>query len=89
MACFRDVGNSPDFRDKLMIAVNDGSIEDEHSFKSHVGIMSREQDLFGSLQIIFLTSSSVTGLNSVMSAFSFIELSACSSPCSEVLTSAL
>ena len=71
IACFKNTGNSPDLKDKLIIAVSGGSIGDIHCFKSHVGITSREHDLFGSLQIILLTSSSDTGLNSVKTAFSF------------------
>ena len=71
IACFKDMGNSPDFKDKLIIAVSGGSIRDIHCFKSHVGITSREHDLFGSLQIIIFTSSSDTGLNSVRTAFWF------------------
>ena len=70
IACFKDMGNLPDVKDKLIIAVSGGIIGDIHCFKSHVGITSREHDLFESLQIILLTSSSDTGLNSVMTVFS-------------------
>ena len=68
IVCFKDTGNSPDFKDKLIIAVSGGSIGD--CFKSHVGITSREHDLFGNWQIILLKSSFDTGLNSVMTAYS-------------------
>ena len=52
IACFGDTRNLPDLKDKLIIAVSGGGIRDIHCFKRHVGIISREHDLFGSLQSI-------------------------------------
>ena len=53
IACFKDTGNSPDVKDKLIIAVSGGVIGDIHCFKSHVGITSREHDLFEVCKLLY------------------------------------
>ena len=60
-AYFKEVGEVSDLREMFTIFIKVGNMVGMHCLSSQVGITSREQHLFGSLHIIFLTPSLLTG----------------------------
>ena len=66
-ACFKYDGTIPDVKDKFMIFPMLGRRESRYSFTSDVGIGSSSQEEFLAASMIFLSSSSDVGQNSVIS----------------------
>jgi hypothetical protein len=59
-ACFKDIGNTPDFKDKLHRRDMTGAIFVERRLSNQVGIGSRQHDLHGAVFRSFTISSTVT-----------------------------
>ena len=62
-ACLKSSGNMPEHSDAFIIFVIGLNNESRHAFNSVVGNGSRSHDLFREDMIVFLTSSTVAGVN--------------------------
>ena len=60
-ACFKEIGNTPDFIDKLHRRDMTGAIIFERRLSNQVGIGSRQYDLHGGVLRSLTISSTVTG----------------------------